>query len=77
MTWQDFTIFVSQAALAVALVPALVGSEKPPRSTCWATALPLLACAAAYLSLGLRWSFASASLCGIMWLWLALQRRLP
>lgn len=75
MTWQDAVIAVGQALFAAALVPALLGTQKPPRSTCALTGLTLLAFAAAYGSLDLWGSASAASVCGVLWLVLLWQQR--
>lgn len=75
MTWQDAVVAVGQALFAAALIPAVLGAQKPPRSTCALTGFTLLAFAAAYGSLALWWSAGVASICGALWLTLLWQQR--
>src|SRR3954465_1588288 len=73
MSWQDWVIGVGQFLFALALVPAIRASEKPPLSTCALTAALLMAFCAAYASLGLWLAASSVALFSGMWTALARQ----
>jgi hypothetical protein len=60
---------------SVALVPAIYSDQKPPRATCLMTAAILVAFTAAFATLGLAYSAATAVLCAAVWTILLLQRR--
>jgi hypothetical protein len=75
MSWQDAVIAVGQVIFVIALIPALLGQEKPPRSTCWVTGVTLASNAVALLSLGLVWSGVSMGITAACWLVLGGQWR--
>lgn len=75
MIWQDILFMFGQAAFTLALVPALRGRQKPPRSTCALTGLTLVAYAVAFTTLGLWWSAGSTAVCAACWLTLWGQKR--
>ena len=75
MTWQDFVLSVGQAFFALALVPAVFGLAKPPRSTGFVTGAILVLFSFTFATLNLAWSAVSSLLTGALWLWLWLQKR--
>lgn len=75
MTWQDAVIAAGQAVFMLALLPAVVGREKPPRSTCLLTGVTLAVCAAALLMSELSWGGCAMALTAALWLVLLFQRR--
>lgn len=75
MIWQDLVFGAGQILFAVALIPALRNTTKPPRVTCLLTGGVLCAFAFTFATLTLAWSAATSLVCGAMWLILAAQRR--
>lgn len=75
MSWQDTLIAVGQVLFIIALVPALLGSSKPPRFTCLLTGGVLAAFAVAFGSLSLWWGSWSAAVCALCWFILLCQAR--
>lgn len=75
MIWQDVVIMVSCFGFAVALVPSILGRQKPERSSCVLTILLLAAIAVCFGTLGL-WLSMGAELVSIAaWAILLVQRR--
>jgi hypothetical protein len=68
----ELVLTSGSAVFGLALVPALIRREGPPRSTSVTTGLGLLAYAAAYVALGLPFAAASSGLLGAEWLILAI-----
>lgn len=72
--WQDLAISVAQIVFIMALVPAIIGNEKPPFITSLATGVALLIITASYVSLGLWFSALMCGLATTGWFILAYQR---
>jgi hypothetical protein len=75
MTWQDGAIAACQLVFVIALVPAVLGQEKPPRSTCALTGAPLLVTATALATLELWWAASTMYACAALWWTLFFQGR--
>lgn len=75
--WQDYAITVIQFALAGAMLPALLGKEKPDRITCGLNGGLLVALAGIFATLDLLISAGSAALVALCWWVLLFQTRKP
>ena len=75
MEWQDVVLFAGNLVLSAALLPSLVGRDKPALSTAALTALVVLTFAVTFVSLELWLSAAAASLNAVLWLAIAFQQR--
>ena len=74
MTWQDIVLSVGSWIFIIALVPSLVGKDKPPVSTSFLTGIILLVYVGTYSTLHLWLSMASTGLLGVAWLVLGFQK---
>lgn len=74
MSWQEIVFTVGSWVFLLALLPSLLGRDKPALLTSIATGSVLIAFAVAYLSLSLTSSGISIGLLGCLWLVLALQK---
>lgn len=75
MSWQDAVIGIGQFLFTLALIPSILGDEKPARATCAMTAATLFVFTGAYWSMNLWLSAASCALCGTCWSVLLFQKR--
>ena len=76
MSWQDILLSVGQFVFAVALLPSVFSKDKPALLTSCTTAAVLIIFAFVYSTLQLWSATAFASLVGVMWLILAVQKYL-
>lgn len=67
MKWQDVVISVVSIAFAVALIPTLVGKQKPAFSTGLLTTVGLAVFVVIYLTLGLWLSAMTSAVSAAMW----------
>ena len=74
-SWQDVALAVSLLAFNVALVPSVVGKQKPRLATSLTTGLFILPQLVAFASLRLWYSFAMAFINASLWFTLAYQRK--
>jgi hypothetical protein len=74
MTWQDIVLSVGSWIFIIALLPSLLGKDKPPVSTSLLTGGILLVYVLVYLTLHLWLSVASTAILGIAWLALGAQK---
>lgn len=72
--WQDIVLFILQMLTSVALVPTLLGKDKPEKTTSLFTSFVLLAMAFIYLTMQLSYASASAAVAGILWMVLFFQQ---
>ncbi|MDB5171169.1 MAG: hypothetical protein JWO35_863 [Candidatus Saccharibacteria bacterium] len=72
---QDTILTIGSLALAVALIPTVLGKQKPALSTSLLTAATLATFAAVYVSLHLLFSAAVTLFSAAVWLLLAAQKR--
>lgn len=72
--WQDIVLSISVLAFSVALLPSLLGKQKPRIATSLLTALFLLPEVIVFFSLSLWYSFAMALINAVLWFALAAQR---
>ena len=75
MIWQDLVIMIACYGFAIALIPTIIGKQKPARFTCWLTMVLLAAIAVSFATLGLWLSFWSEIVSIIAWGILLFQRR--
>lgn len=74
MIWQDAVLTLGSILLLVALVPSLLGKDKPASATSLVTGAVLLSFAATYWTLGLSFSGVVTAASGVCWLALAAQK---
>jgi hypothetical protein len=74
MIWQDIVLAIGSWIFIVALVPALIGKDKPPVSSSALTGAVLAVYVMVYLTLHLWISVASTTILSIAWLTLAVQK---
>lgn len=74
MTWQDIVLSIGSWVFIVALVPSILGKDKPPASTSLLTGGILLIYVAVYYSLHLWVSVVSTGMLGLAWLFLGYQK---
>ncbi len=75
MIWQDILMMVGGFIFSVALLPSVLGKEKPARSSCLITGTILTSYVVAMATLGLWLSAGATVLTATMWFVLLLQRR--
>ena len=75
MSLPELVLAGGSIAFGLALVPAILRREGPPRLTSIATGLGLLAYAIAYVALGLYLAATGSGLLGLEWIWLAVLAR--
>ena len=73
MHWQDLIFTVGNIIFALALIPTILGKNKPALSTSLTTTIVLYIFSLAYLSLSLWFSTIASFISGSLWLILALQ----
>jgi hypothetical protein len=74
--WQDIVLSISVLAFNIALIPSLIGTQKPLIMTSLITASFLIPQVIVFFSLSLWYSFAMALINSVLWFSLALQRYL-
>jgi len=72
--WQDLVLAISVFAFNVALIPSVVGKQKPRMMTSVLTALFLVPEVIVFFSLSLWYSFTMALINALLWTVLAVQR---
>jgi len=75
MTWQDIIIAAGQWVFLLALLPSILGKDKPALTTSIATSVVLAVLAFTYATLSLWISTISATLVSSAWLTLAVQKQ--
>ena len=73
--WQDIVIMVACFGFAVALIPSIVGKQKPERSSCLITIVLLTAITVSFATLNLWLSFWAEITAIIAWGILLFQNR--
>jgi hypothetical protein len=73
--WQDYVLAISYVVFNVALIPSIVGKDKPSLKTSAITATFQVPCFVVYLSLSLWFSAALAALNFSLWMTLAVQKK--
>lgn len=74
--WQDFILSTSVLAFNLALLPSVIGKQKPRLLTSLLTALFLIPEIVVFANLSLWYSLSMAALNCLLWLTLAFQRYL-
>lgn len=74
MQWQDLVFSIGNWMFSVALIPTILGKEKPALSTSTVNSVVLFIFGFAFTTLSLWLSAASISLNGILWAILAFQK---
>lgn len=73
MIWQDMVLMIGGFAFYVALLPSVIGQNKPEKSTCLMTGSILSVFVVVYITLGLVWAATSTSLTAFLWFILFVQ----
>uniref|UniRef100_A0A6H2A1K2 Uncharacterized protein n=1 Tax=viral metagenome TaxID=1070528 RepID=A0A6H2A1K2_9ZZZZ len=76
MFWQDWVISIIGWVFGIALLPSVLGKNKPAKSSCLLTGVGLLIMGITMATMSLWMSFASNMLCGSLWLAMLFQRRI-
>ncbi len=74
MVWQDIVIFVGQWIFVIAIIPTILGREKPALSTSIVTGTVLVIFALTYATLDLLLSAVASSIISAAWFILAVQK---
>ena len=74
MHWQDYVITTGLIIFGVALIPSVIGKDKPALSTSLITGTVMVIFAATYVTLHLWFSAISQLLTSLVWLTLAVQK---
>lgn len=74
MIWQDAVLTIGSLIFAIALLPSVLGKDKPAFSTSITTAVVLAIFAFVYTTLSLWFSAATVLLTSLMWSVLAIQK---
>ncbi len=74
MIWQDLVFGIGTIIFSIALIPAILGKEKPPVSTSLSTGVTVLVVAFTQASLSLWFASAMSMISGFLWLTLAIQK---
>ena len=74
MEWQDIVLSVGSWVFAIALIPSVIGKDKPALATSLSTGIILLVYAAGYVTRWLWSASISTFLVAAMWLTLAVQK---
>jgi biotin transporter BioY len=75
MIWQDIVIMIACFSFALALIPSIIGKNKPEKNTCLFTIIGLAAIAVCFATLSLWLSFTSEIASITAWSVLLFQRR--
>ena len=75
MAWQDIIIAAGQWVFLLALLPSILGKDKPALATSILTGIVLAVLAFTYATLSLRISTISAILVSVVWFTLAVQKQ--
>lgn len=74
MIWQDIVITAGTLILSVALIPTVLGKQKPPLLSSLPIAIVLATFAVSFTTLGMVASGAGAALQSLTWVILVVQR---
>ena len=74
MTWQDIILSVGLWLASVALLPSILGKDKPPLSTSILNVIIITAAAIVYVTLHLWLSVVATAILSLAWLTLAVQK---
>lgn len=73
MSWQDAVIGAGQLIFALALLPSVLGDEKPAPATSLVTAFVLSLFVPTFWSLGLVWAAGCGTIAAVLWWALLVQ----
>lgn len=73
--WQDIVIMVGCFGFALALIPSIIGKQKPARSSCLITMVLLAMISISFATLHFWLSFSAEMVALIAWSILFFQRR--
>lgn len=74
MIWQDWAFGIGTIIFSVALIPSILGKEKPALSTSLPTGITLMFFAFTQASLSLWLACVASVIAGSLWLTLAVQK---
>jgi len=74
MIWQDIVIAIASWAASAALLPSLLGQDKPALSSSMFTGCIVATFGVCYATLGLSSAAASAAVLSLLWFVLAFQQ---
>ena len=74
MHWQDIVISLGQWLMTAALIPSLLGKDKPALSSSLMTGTLIAIFGYTYFTLGLYSATVSSSVCALAWFVLAVQK---
>lgn len=72
--WQDAVLAICVLAFNIALIPSVIGKEKPRMATSFLTFTFLVPQAFVFFTLSLWYAFAMSTVNAMLWLALALQK---
>lgn len=75
MSWQDLVLALLQVLTIVALVPSVMGNNKPEKSTSLFTAFVLGTMVIVYLTMGLTLVASTATVSALIWSVLYFQKK--
>lgn len=75
MQWQDWVLSIGSCFFTIALIPSVIGRDKPAFSTSLSTGFVLIVFAAVYFTLALWIATFTTTLNAVVWLTLAYQKR--
>jgi len=74
MPWQDVVITIGQTIFAVALIPSIIGKDKPALTSSLVTGTFLIIFAFTFATLSLWLAVISSTINGVLWFILAYQK---
>lgn len=74
LSWQDAVLMVGNIIFFVALIPSIIGKDKPSKWTSFTTALTLTIFTATYFTLSLTYATIATALTAIAWWVLFFQK---
>jgi len=74
LIWQDYVLAIGNWLFAIALIPTIIGKDKPAFSTSIMTSVILTIFAFCYFSLGLKWGAMAMGFGALAWWILTIQR---
>jgi uncharacterized membrane protein len=73
-SWQDIVISIGSLVFAAALIPSVLGQDKPALSTSVTTGVVLAVFTVTYASLNLWYATVTTAVAAVLWSILALQK---
>ena len=72
--WQDIVLSIGSLMFVIALIPSVLGKDKPALATSFMTGLVLVVFTVTYATLSLKYTTVTTALSAILWLILAVQK---